>query len=233
MFTRSNILALLGGVGKGPKLITRCCPACSKKHAQLISSNCPVCGGYGIVTLGTAALSLHEPATVSIAVEIAVEAAARAIDTTLTLSDDRLGPVAATMTLLTDAGIIDHPTTRKTTHRTRHLSVVDIDPLDLAAEYVPTATPRDAALALAPAYIYAEHERPNARGLPILSANGHPSSTARIADPMPPGNDTAETSRQRASQRRSATVLIEAAPKVISIKTRQAAKKSAAQQAAA
>jgi len=174
---------------------------------------------------------LHEPATVSTAVEIALEAAARHIDTTLTLSDDRIGPIAATMTLLVDAGIIDHPGTRRTAHKVRHLAAVpDLDTaLEVAAEYVPTTTARDATLALAPAYEYAEHERPNARGLPILSANGHPSATARITDPMTPGNDTAETARQRASQRRSATVLIEAAPKVISIKTRKAAKTAAAQ----
>lgn len=210
-------------------MITRCCPACSKKHAQLISSNCPVCGGHGIVTLGAAALSLSEPATVSIAVEIAVESAARIIDTTLTLSDDRVGPVAATMTLLTDAGLVDHAGARRTTHRTRHLRLVtdDAPALDLAAEYVPTATHRDAVLALARPYVYAEHERPNARGLPILSANGHPSATARITDPMTPGNDTAETARQRAGQRRGATVLIEAAPKVVSIKARKAAKQAA------
>ncbi|WNN96024.1 hypothetical protein SEA_HIRKO_74 [Arthrobacter phage Hirko] len=216
-------------------MITRCCPSCARRHAQLISSNCPVCGGYGTVTLGAAALSLHEPATVSVALEIALEAAARVIDTALTLSDDRLSPIAETMTLLTDAGIIDHPGTRKTTHRVRHLRLVtdDAPAVDLAAEYVPTVTPRDAALALAPAYVYAGHERPNARGLPILSANGHPSSTARITDPMPPGNDTADTARQRASQRRSATVLVEAAPKVISIKSRKAAKTAAAQLKAA
>lgn len=211
-------------------MLTRCCPSCSNRHAQLISQNCPVCEGYGTVTLGAAALSLHEPATVSIAVELAVEAAARQIDTTLTLSDDRTGPLHAAMTLLTDAGIIGHPGTRRTTQRTRHLAVVpDLDEaLTVAAEYVPTVTPRDAALALAPAYVYAEHERPNARGLPVLSANGHPSHTARIADPMTPGNDTAETARQRASQRRSAGVLLEAAPKVVQIKTRMAAKKTAA-----
>lgn len=212
-------------------MITRCCPACSKRHAQLISSKCPVCDGYGTVTLGTAALSLHEPATVAVAVEIAVEAAARHIDTTLTLSDDQLTPIAAAMTLLTDAGIIDHPGTRKTSHRARHLvAVPDLDEaLQVAAEYVPTVTPRDAALTLAPAYEYAGHERPNARGLPVLSANGHPSSTARIADPMTPGNDTAETARQRGAQRRHATVLLEAAPKVVSIKARKAAKTAAAQ----
>jgi hypothetical protein len=210
-------------------MITRCCPSCSKRHAQLISTSCPVCGGYGTVTLGAAALSLHEPATVSTAVEIAVEAAARLIDTTMTLSDDRTGPLQATMTLLVDAGIVDHPGTRRTAHKPRHLTVVRDAPaaLDLAAEYVPTVTPRDHALTLAPAYVYAEHERPNARGLPVLSAAGYPSHTARITDPMTPGNDTAEQHRQQTSQRRSATVLIEAAPKVVSIKARKAAKTAA------
>jgi hypothetical protein len=214
-------------------MITRCCPSCSKRHAQLVNMNCPICKGFGTVTLGAAALSLHEPATVSTAVEIAVEAAARAIDTTLTLSDDRLAPLAATMTLLEGAGIIAAPARTRSTQKIRHLRLVvdDAPAVQVAAEYVPTVTPRDAVLALVPPYVYAEHERPNARGLPVLSANGHPSHTARVTDPMPPGNDTAETARQRGSQRRNATVLIAAAPKVINIKERQARK--AEQKAAA
>jgi hypothetical protein len=213
--------------------ITRCCPSCSRRHAQLISSNCPVCQGYGTVTLGAAALSMHEPATVSTAVEIAIEAGARTIDTRLTLSDDRIDPLRLVMETLADAGIIATPTAGRTkalTPRRRLHLVPDnaVSSLDLAAEYVPTVTPRDHALTAAPAYAYQEHERPNARGLPVLSANGHPSHTARITDPMTPGNDTAETHRQRRTQRRAAVILVEAAPKVVSIKARQAAKKTAA-----
>ena len=213
-------------------MITRCCPACSNRHAQLISSNCPVCGGFGTVTLGAAALSLHEPATVALAVEISIEAVARQVDTTMTLTDDRQAPVRAAMTMLTDAGIIDHAGTRKTSHRPRHLRLVTDDSIavEAAAEYVPTVTARDAILTLAPAYEYAEHERPNARGLPVMSAAGHPSHTARIADPMTPGNNTAETNRQRRQQTRAAGILVEAAPKVVSIKARTAAKKTAAAQ---
>jgi hypothetical protein len=210
-------------------MITRCCPACSKRHAQLISTNCPVCGGYGTVTLGAAALSLHEPATVALAVEISIEAVARQVDQSTTLSDDRTGPIREAITLLTDAGIIEHAGTRKTSHRPRHLAVVpDLPVVEVAATFVPTVQPIDAVLALAPAYEYADHERPNARGLPIMSAAGHPSHTARIADPMTPGNDTAATARQRRQQARAAGILVEAAPKVISIKARTAAKKTAA-----
>lgn len=211
-------------------MITRCCPACSKRHSQLISSNCPVCKGFGTVTLGAAALSLHEPATVATAVEIAIEAVARQIDTNLTLSDDRHAPLREAMVMLTDAGIVDHAGTRKTSHRTRHLRLVVDDSIavDAAATYVPTVTHRDAVLALAPAYDYSPEERPNARGLPIMSAAGHPSHTARIADPMTPGNDTAATHRTRQLQARAAGILVEAAPKVVSLKARKAAKTAAA-----
>jgi hypothetical protein len=176
---------------------------------------------------------MHEPATVGIAVEIAVEAAARTIDTQLTLSDDRVDPFRMVMETLTDAGIIGTPTAgrSKALSPRRHLHAVPDNAatsLDLAAEYMPTVTERDAVLAAADPYVYAEHERPNARGLPVLSANGHPSHTARITDPMTPGNDTAATYRDRRAQRRSAGILIEAAPKVVSLKARQEAKKAAA-----
>jgi len=212
--------------------ITRCCPACSRRHAQLISSNCPVCDGYGTVTLGAAALAMHEPATVGIAVEIAVEAAARTIDTQLTLSDDRVSPLREVMATLLDCGIIGVPTAgrSKTLSPRRHLHAVPdnaVTSIELATEYMPTVTERDAALASAAPYVYAEHERPNARGLPIMSANGHPSHTARITDPMTPGNDTAQTFRDRRAQARSAAILIDAAPNVIKIKARTAAKKTA------
>jgi hypothetical protein len=42
---------------------------------------------------------------------------------------------------------------------------------------------------------------------------------------MTPGNDTAETFRQRRAQARHAAVLVEAAPKVVSLKARAEAKK--------
>lgn len=176
---------------------------------------------------------MHEPATVGIAVEIAVEAAARTIDTQLTLSDDRVDPLRLVMETLTDAGIIGLPTAgrSKALSPRRHLHAVPdnaVSSVELAAEYMPTVEPRDAVLAAAPAYIYQEHERPNARGLPVLSANGHPSHTARITDPMTPGNDTAATYRDRKAQARSAGILVEASPKVISLKARAEAKKAAA-----
>jgi hypothetical protein len=218
--------------------VTRCCPACARRHAQLINANCPVCDGYGTITLGAAALSMHEPATVGIAVEIAVEAAARTIDTTLTLSDNRVDPLRLVMETLADAGIIATPTAGRSRALTprRHLHAVPenaVSSVELATTYMPSVEARDAVLAAAPAYLYQEHERPNARGLPVLSANGHPSHTARIADPMTPGNDTADTFRQRRAQRRSAVVLVEAAPKVVSIKARQTAKKTAGRKLAA
>jgi hypothetical protein len=144
------------------------------------------------------------------------------------------------MDTLAGAGIIDAPTAgrSKALSPRRHLHAVPdnaVSSVELAAVYVPTVTDRDQALAHADAYVYAEHERPNARGLPVLSANGHPSHTARIADPMTPGNDTAQTFRDRRTQRFYAEAIVEAAPKVVSLKARQQAKKqgAAARKAAA
>jgi len=179
---------------------------------------------------------MHEPATVSTAVEIAIEGAARVIDTTLTLSDNRVDPLREVMATLADAGIIAVPTRGRSLNPRRHLHAVPdnaVTSIDLATEYVATVEPIDQALTAAAPYLYAEHERPNARGLPVLSANGHPSATARITDPMTPGNDTADTYRTRRAQRRSAVILVEAAPKVVSIKARQEAKKAAVRKIAA
>lgn len=214
-------------------MITRCCPSCSKRHAQLINPNCPVCEGYGTITLGQAALSMHEPATVGLAVEIAIEAAARTIDTTLTLSDDRVAPLRAVVGTLTGAGVLDQPAVRRTTHKPRHLHLVADNVVEIATGYVPTAQPIDRTLAAAAPYQYEASERPNARGLPILSANGHPSHTARLTDPMTPGNDTAATAAERRLQARSAAILVEAAPRVVTLKARKAAKTAAAQPKAA
>src|SRR6478609_89980 len=134
--------------------VTRCCPSCARRHAQLVNANCPVCDGYGTITLGAAALSMHEPATVGIAVEIAVEAAARTIDTHMTLSDNRVDPLRLVMETLADAGIIGTPTAGRSRALAprRHLHAVPdnaVTPLDLAAEYMPSVTPRDAVLAAA------------------------------------------------------------------------------------
>lgn len=209
----------------------RCCPACSKRYAQLISSNCPVCEGAGYVVLGAAALSLYEPATVSRAVSLAVEAEARQIEAETTLSDDRAGKLRASLRVLVNAGLIAEPKTPRRVKATRHLRAVpDLPaaaPADVAASYA-DVEPIDEALIDAEPYEYQIGERPNVRGLPTLSAAGHPSSTARLADPMPVGTDTGAVARQRGEQGRAALVLVKAAPVAANIKARRAAREGKA-----
>lgn len=202
----------------------RCCPACSKRHAQLIALACPVCEGSGVVTLGAAALALHDPATVARSVELAIEAESRRIEEETTLSDDRAGMLRASVAMLSTAGLMAAPKPSRRAKRPRHLHAVPdlapAAPADVAAEFAPVE-PIDEILVDADPYVYEIGERPNVRGLPTLSAAGYPASTARLADPMPVGTDTGAVARQRAEQGRAALVLVKAAPMAASIKERR------------
>lgn len=184
---------------------------------------CPVCEGSGIVTLGAAALALHEPATVARSVELAIEAESRRIEEETTLSDNRSDMLRQSVAMLSKAGLMAAPKPSRA-KRPRHLvAVPDLpaaDPVAVAAEFAPVE-PIDETLADAAPYIYEVTERPNVRGLPSLSAAGHPSSTARIADVMPVGTDTGAVARQRHNQDRAALVLVKAAPLAASIKERR------------
>lgn len=205
----------------------RVCPACSKRYAEIVSPNCPVCSGTGVVVLGAAALSLYEPAVVSQAVALAIESSARDIEANTTLSVDRADSLNDRLTLLVNAGLMAAP--KKPRSKVRHLVAVpdlpadDVNPADVAREFSADVEPIDEALTAAEPYIYQIGERPNVRGLPSLSAAGYPSSTARIADPMPVGTDTGAFARQRGDQARAALVLVKAAPLAANIKSRRTA----------
>ncbi|ALF01276.1 hypothetical protein FDH47_gp65 [Arthrobacter phage Brent] len=203
----------------------RACPACIKRYAQLIDPACPVCLGAGVLRLGPAALALHEPAVVSQAVAIALEAEARDIDLKLTLSDDRTTPLRNTVKQLIDAGILAYGIKIPTAvHKPVDKSET---PEELAARLTEVIiVDVDAKLINAPTYEYRADERPNARGLPLLSANGHPSHLARVADPAEPGESTAERVVSRGVQARRARVLVEAMPETIRLKQRPRRKKS-------
>ncbi|QWY81975.1 hypothetical protein SEA_SICARIUS2_70 [Arthrobacter phage Sicarius2] len=202
----------------------RCCPACTKRTAQLIDPACPVCLGSGVVRLGPAALALHEPVVVSQAIAIALEAEARDIDLKLTYSDDRLTPLRGTVKQLIDAGIM------QTGIRLPAAHVPQISrsstPEELAGKLTDVIiVDVDAKLVDAPSFEYKLGDRPNARGLPLLSANGHPSHLARITDPVEPGDETGPRVAQRSAQQRQARVLVEAVPEVLRLKQRNRRKK--------
>jgi len=208
------------------------CPACAARTARLIDDQCPVCHGHGTITLHPAALSVYDPPTVSYAVTIACEAAARAIDTCMSLSDDQAAALAERIAELEQAGIIRATTPtpaapnnvrqirRQCTGQTRLAEVAD--PTTVAAQYS-TDPPAlfDLTVATAAAYTYTESDRPMMRGLPVTSANGHPSSLARITDPVDQLAGTPDTVRQRTKQHRQAVTLLEAVPQTIRNKQRK------------
>ena len=157
----------------------------------------------------------------SLAVGIALEANARHVDLSMTLSDDRVAPLRALMGTLTEAGIVAAPGPRRPSRRLHAVSQVG-DPAEVAAHYTAAdVEPLDEILATAEPYVYAEHERPNVRGLPALSAAGHPSHLARITDPMTVGTNTMTTARERSAQARAGAILVEAAPAAVALRSKR------------
>lgn len=211
----------------------RICPACTHRKNQLVEADCIVCQGRGVLHLGAGALTLYTADVVAEAVLLALEAKAREADMTLTLSDDRTAGIREAISMLEEAGVLapadaplhlTPPPAPPVYRRTRKRDEAgrfapEFDPSELAEQFVQSELfPMDAVLAHAGRFEYEEEDRPNARGLPVLSANGHPSHLARVADPMEPGNDTRADFRRRQSEHRHAVALMEAAPEVIRIR---------------
>lgn len=206
----------------------RACPACAARYAQLIDPDCPVCRGAGTLVLGAAALSMYPPEVVSMAVSLALEAVARVTDQRLTLSEDRTGPVREAVAQLVAGGALarpEPPAPRPTTVLPRRRDdqgryTFETDPAALAEEYVDQPVlPFDLAVTTAGRYNYLEEDRPNARGLPLLSANGDPSHLARICDPEEPGAATWSKVRQQRRDLSHAEALRAAVPEAARLRT--------------
>lgn len=196
--------------------VRRICPACAIRYGQLVNPDCLICGGAGLVTLGPAALSIHTPEVVAMAVTLALEAVARDIEATTTLSDNRTVRLKRTMTLLMQAGIItgSRPT------RALHAKAATSDGIAEEVTGVPPIA-LDITLSTAPKYRYNEYDRPNARGLPVLSADGHPSHLARLTDPAAAGGETFKVVQARLRDELQAKILLRAAPDAVAIKQRR------------
>ncbi len=212
------------------------CPACITRLDHVVHPECIVCAGTGYLRLGDGAMSLYTPEVVSRAVDLSLEAAARTADTTRTLSDDRSEPIRAALDTLTAAGILaasDRPEATATPWwakssvrgqlRDQHgrFSLVR-DAEELAADTLQQPLiPLDSVLADAGPYEYTEDDRPNARGLPLLSQNGYPSHLARVADPQENGRNTKQWVRERHFDRLRAEALKEAAAPAAAKKQRR------------
>lgn len=156
----------------------RLCPACMAREARLVATDCPICLGGGTVLLGPSAVKEFGPAVVALSIGAALESVARAVDTPGVPNGSQRAALADTMTLLAAAGITGPGEAPNATRKT---------PDSLAAAAIGRPVdPLDVALPEAAAYRYGPGERPGARGLPVLSADGHPSHLARICDPADP-----------------------------------------------
>ena len=170
--------------------------------------------------LGPAALANNEPVVVSAAIAIALEAEARDIDLKLTRSDDRISPLRHTIRALQEAGVLGF--TGITYPPLVHKPVDKSDDAEQLARQLTEViiVDVDAKLIDAPHCEYDIDDRPNAHGLPPLSANNHPSHLARVTDPAEIGENTAERVMTRAAQARRARVLVSAVPETLKIKQR-------------
>lgn len=215
----------------------RVCPACSRRTAELVDPDCTVCRGEGFLILHPAALTMYEPSVVAEAVGMALESVARNIEAVTTLSDNRRAKLAISVTDLVTARIIQEPGTdhvptpapaplptpgrrRRRKHESANqLSFCAPDILAESATQTPTA-PYDAAVLAAPKHRYGADDRPLMRGLPLLSADGHPSHLARIEDPQDAYASTSEDAAARSRRTRQATVVVAAVPHAVAERNR-------------
>lgn len=197
-------------------MTARLCPACVHRRARLVDPACPVCEGAGVLELGHAEhiTSPHEAAH---AVAIALEAVARRVETDHPDPTARAAAappaLAAALAALVRVGILEG----------NPAAIVDphAGPVVLAQSAIlEPVRPLDWTLADAAAYAYQPGDRPMSRGMPVLSADGHPSHLARITDPADPDTPTAEVVRRRDADRRAGRVLAEAAREAVSRRPR-------------
>lgn len=168
---------------------------------------------------------------------MALESSARRIETTTTLSDNRRAHLAVSVTDLVTARIIQEPGSvpvevpapvapvpagrrRRRKHESANqLSFCTPDILAEGATQTPTAS-YDAAVLAAPKHRYDKDDRPLMRGLPLLSADGHPSHLARIEDPQDAYASTSEDYQTRSRRTRQATIVVAAVPHAVAERNR-------------
>ncbi|ASX98672.1 hypothetical protein SEA_COLUCCI_1 [Arthrobacter phage Colucci] len=215
----------------------RVCPACSRRTAELVDPDCTVCRGEGFLILHPAALTMYEPSVISEAVGLALESSARQIETLTTLSDNRRVKLAVSVTDLVTARIIQEPGSAPVEdpapvapapagrrRRRKHESANQLSfasPEILAEGVTKTNTePYDAAVLAAQPHRYGKDDRPYMRGLPLLSADGHPSHLARIEDPQDAYASNSDDYQTRSRRTRQATILVAAVPHAVAERNR-------------
>lgn len=212
--------------------------------SEIITQDCAVCSGDGMLHLHPAAVGLYTAPVVAEAVRISLEAAARSIDDGTLLSFPQADMLADKVSDLVTGRLIYFPepasaapampepvlapvVSIRRPRRGKLAPAPDqplltewLTPIELAAEL--GAIPMDAILIDADPIPYRPEDRPLMRGLPVLSAAGHPSSLARICDPVDQLLSTRSVVASTKTTQRQATVLVTALPKAVK-KRRKAA----------
>lgn len=199
----------------------RTCPACAKRYAGLVATDCPICQGLGVLTLGAAALHNYDTAAVARAIDLYLEHNAQAIRDQLPLGSRRAALEAATDNLRA-AGILarntDGPGRPAKAAAPRDAASTRVTELeayrvtrDLGARPTTAVLNALAAPPLPPTDLHTA--RPRTGTIPTASTTGHRSATATIADPIDPlGPDTTTILNTRVTADYRAKVIAHAVP---------------------
>lgn len=197
----------------------RTCPACTRRYAGLIASDCPVCKGLGTLALGAAILHHYDPAPAARAIELYLEATAQRVRLELPLGQHR-DALEAAVDDLRHAGVLastadaaGHPARTRTTNIDDTATTVsELDAYRATRTLGATAT-TDTITALTATPIPLTNARPRDGRPPQASATGHPSALATITDPIDPlGPDAAELDLNLYRQDHTANVIATAVP---------------------
>ena len=150
---------------------------------------------------------------------MALESLARGINDSTTLSVDRQRLLRTEMTKLSQAGLLDSPTPPSPTPVPDNLDVEGLAEL-ASGQQLSLFDIRVSDTGIR-SFEYQADDRPRARGLPVLSASGHPSNIAMICDPADPFGDTRTEYRTHQHIHREATVLREAATDAARLRNRR------------
>lgn len=209
----------------------RVCPACARRYAGLVATDCPICRGLGVLTLGAAALHHYDTAAVARAIDIYLEHHAQTIRDQLPLGNRRAALEAATDNLRT-AGILAStadaagtPARTPTPHDTASARVTEQEAYRVTRDLGAHPTTRVLAALAAPPLPPGDlpTARPRNGTIPTASTTGHQSATATIADPIDPlGPDTTTITNTRATTDYRARVIAAAIPTAANRRRRKA-----------
>lgn len=95
------------------------CPGCITRPGGVVTRDCPICEGAGLITLGRKALVYDTPAVVGLAAQYALTAAADIAMTVTDHIDAHRQALPAVLARMVDLGIIEETEPWPTTPRPR------------------------------------------------------------------------------------------------------------------